>query len=100
FFMARGGARVGAGRKKGIPNKRTQALQAAVEETGLTPLAYMLQVMRDETADIERRDEMARAAAPYIHARLTSVTGADGGPVKIEDVTHSQLARWMAFELT
>jgi hypothetical protein len=25
--------------------------------------------MRDESADTERRDEMARAALPYLHAR-------------------------------
>jgi hypothetical protein len=29
----------------------------------------MLKVMRDEAADRERRDDMARAAAPYLHAR-------------------------------
>jgi hypothetical protein len=29
--------------------------------------------MRDETADIRRRDAMAMAAAPYIHPRLASV---------------------------
>jgi hypothetical protein len=29
----------------------------------------MLKVMRDETAEPERRDEMAKAAAPFVHAR-------------------------------
>ena len=29
----------------------------------------MLKVMRDPKADKERRDDMARAAAPYLHAR-------------------------------
>jgi hypothetical protein len=30
----------------------------------------MLAVLRDETVDRERRDEMAKAAAPYIPGRL------------------------------
>jgi hypothetical protein len=33
----------------------------------------MLSVMRDETADVRRRDDMAKAVAPYIHPRLQSM---------------------------
>jgi len=33
----------------------------------------MLAVLRDETVDPERRDEMAKAAASYLHQRLASV---------------------------
>jgi hypothetical protein len=40
---------------------------------GLTPLTYMLQVLRDETQDHARRDDMAKAAAPYVHPRLSSI---------------------------
>ena len=36
------------------------------------PLDYMLRVMRDTTASATRRDEMARAAAPYLHAKALS----------------------------
>ena len=39
--------------------------------TGETPLAYMLRVMRDPTVEDPRRDEMARAAAPYVHAKIS-----------------------------
>jgi hypothetical protein len=56
------------GRKKGSKNKRTVELEKKAAE-GQTPLDYMLQVMRDVKADDARRDEMARAAAPYLHAR-------------------------------
>ena len=35
-----------------------------------TPLDYMLAVMNDTTTDPARRDRMAIAAAPYLHARL------------------------------
>jgi hypothetical protein len=56
------------GRQKGSKNQRTRVLEAASAE-GTLPLDYMLKVMRDEAADKERRDDMARAAAPYLHAR-------------------------------
>jgi len=67
-----GGKRPGAGRKAGVPNKRTAALQAAVESTGITPLEYMLQVMRD-SSDPKERLNAAVSAAPYVHAKLSSV---------------------------
>lgn len=35
----------------------------------MTPLEYMVEVMRDPQAEKERRDRMAVAAAPYIHER-------------------------------
>jgi hypothetical protein len=37
------------------------------------PLDYMLEVMRDSGSDERRRDDLAKAAAPYIHPRLSSV---------------------------
>lgn len=48
----------------------------------------MLNVMRDVTADFERRDDMAKAAAPYIHPRLQAVehTGKDGGAINADIV--------------
>lgn len=45
----------------------------------------MLRIMRDPTQDDDRRDAMAKAALPYIHARLTSIDGQvsdnDGGTI-------------------
>ena len=58
------------GRKKGVPNRATAAKAAAIEASGLTPLDYMLSVLRDEKADARRRDDMAKAAAPYVHPRM------------------------------
>jgi hypothetical protein len=57
------------GRKKGTKNQRTQAIDDAVKKGGTLPLDYMLEVMRDAEASPMRRDDMARAAAPYLHAR-------------------------------
>ena len=59
------------GRKKGSKNKinRVRDLAEAAAKGGTTPLEYMLSVMRDPKAKPSRRDEMARAAAPFLHAR-------------------------------
>lgn len=82
----KGGARPGAGRKKGEPNKRTAEIQKAVEESGLTPLQYLLSVMRDERNEPRERQAAAVAAAPYVHAKLASVevSGKDGGAIQTE----------------
>lgn len=79
----KGGKRPGAGRKPGVPNKRTQETQKAVEESGLTPLEYMLSVMRNELEEPRARLNAAISAAPYVHAKLSSVemTGKDGDPL-------------------
>jgi hypothetical protein len=71
--MSNGGKRAGAGRKKGVPNKITAEVQAAVAMTGETPRDYMLRVMRDPRPDYGRRDEMAKAVAPYIHPKLSAI---------------------------
>lgn len=71
--MGRGGKRDHAGRKPGVPNTKTQELIAEVEASGLTPLAYMLAILRDDKQNIERRDWAAEKAAPYVHARLAAI---------------------------
>jgi hypothetical protein len=54
------------GRQKGVANKRTREIADAAVREGLTPLEYMLAVLRDESVEPDRRDRMAAAAAPYI----------------------------------
>jgi hypothetical protein len=70
--MARDGTRSG-GRKKGTPNKKTVELISAVEESGVTPVEYMLSVMRDVANDAPVRMDAAHKVAPYIHAKLASI---------------------------
>lgn len=72
--MARGGPRPGSGRKVGSVTKRTRAIAEGALKDGLTPLEYMLGVMRDPNAPSARRDEMAKSAAPYLHPRLQTMT--------------------------
>lgn len=61
------------GRQKGTPNKVTAKREREIEASGLTPLAFMLSILRDETAERAERFEAAKAAAPYSHARLANV---------------------------
>lgn len=68
----RGGKRKGAGRPKGAINKATKEERKILAEGGVLPLEYMVKVMRDGRAPTARRDAMAIAAAPYLHARLSS----------------------------
>jgi hypothetical protein len=74
------------GRQKGSLNKATQQQRDAVAASGLAPLDYMLSVMRDDKQPAERRDDMAKAAAPYVHSKLAAIehTGANGGPIVIK----------------
>lgn len=74
--MSKGGFRAGSGRPKGAKNIKpspkidvAKDISTAAEKSGMSPLDYMLNVMRDEAADGNRRDRMAVAAAPFVHGR-------------------------------
>lgn len=69
----KGGARPGAGRPKGSKNKVTLEREAEIKASGLTPLDYMLSLLRDENQDLAVRADMAKAAAPYVHPRLANI---------------------------
>lgn len=94
--MARGGTRPGAGRKPGAPNKATAVQRKRVEESGLTPLEYMLQVLRDQTAPKDDRMWAAEKAAPFVHPRLAAIehSGPNGGPIPVAavELTDNELA--------
>lgn len=68
-----GGPRPGAGRKPGSINRATAEARKRAEEGGVLPLDFMLNHMRDESAPMAERLDMAKAAAPYVHAKLSSV---------------------------
>ena len=67
--MPKGGPRPGAGRPKQSQATPAKLILTEAMLAGLSPLEYMLAVMRDPSADAARRDRMAQAAAPYVHAR-------------------------------
>lgn len=71
------------GRKKGVPNKASAAKVEAIAQSGLTPLDFMLSIVRGEppaNADAATilafhalRLDAAKAAAPYVHPKLQPV---------------------------
>lgn len=93
----RGGKRKGAGRKAGSATTRTREIADKAMADGITPLEFMLRIMRTEPSDdiedarlladlLGMRFEAAKAAAPYVHPRLAAVEigGDPDAPVKVE----------------
>lgn len=68
-----GGARPGAGRKKGGVNRLTAEAVAKAQEGGEMPLDFMLSIMRDESEQRSVRLDAAKAAAQYVHPKLSAV---------------------------
>lgn len=68
------------GRMKGSRNKAAAAKAREVAASGLTPLDFMLAVVRDEGANYDLRFDAAKAAANYVHPRLASVKHSGDGP--------------------
>jgi hypothetical protein len=87
------------GRSRGTPNRKTREQQEHVRKTGVTPLEFMLNLMRTElpedASSMEKASmrslqfEAAKAAAPYVHPKLSNVemSGKDGKPLAV--VLHS-----------
>jgi hypothetical protein len=84
--MANGGARPGAGRKPGGVNRVTKEAIERAQEGGEMPLDYLLRIMRDVTADEAKRIDCAKAAAPYVHAKLNSIEAKFEGDLNITEV--------------
>lgn len=72
------------GRQKGSGNKNK--IEAETAKVGISPLDYMLRVLRDNSQTDEMRLAAAKASAPYMHRSLKSVehSGEGGGPIEYE----------------
>jgi hypothetical protein len=61
------------GRQKGTPNKKTVLLKAAINATAshpnVSPLDFLLGLMRDPNLPLEVRVTVAEAALPLVHSR-------------------------------
>ena len=96
-------------RKKGSVGKLKR--EAEIAASGLTPLNYMLGIVRAETppgldASVAMsretlRFEAAKAAAPYCHPRLQAMTlgGDPENPIKIDSMSELEAVRRLAFLL-
>ena len=92
-----GGKRKGAGRKPGSIGKKRKEMIERAESGGELPLDYMLRVMRDESTDNQRRDEMAKSAAPYLHSKMpTAVVTPQRTETKTEAEDEEILALYAA----
>lgn len=83
----RGGKRDGAGRPSGAITRASREAIRVAEHTGEMPRDYMLRVMRDPKADPARRDDMAKAVAPYFHHRLSSIEHGNNPDNPLTNVT-------------
>ena len=106
----KGGKRANSGRKKGATTKKTREIADKLAESDeITPLEYMLGVLRETPAKLKakyeageidteeyivelqamqkRKDNAAEKAAPYIHPRLSSIEA------KVDDGAHE---KWLA----
>ena len=83
--MPSGGYRPGAGRKKGVPNKDTQALQdrIASKYPGWDPVEAMAEIAQDDTNDVMIRLAALKEVSQYIHPKRKAIehTGKDGAPL-------------------
>jgi hypothetical protein len=67
------------GRQRGTPNKKTQlknaAVDAAAANPNVSPLSFLLGLMRNEGLPIALRIDIAATAAPLFHAKPKAVAG-------------------------
>lgn len=71
-----GGSKPGerrGGRQKGTPNKVTAKREQEISAAGLTPLDFMLNILRDEEREFEDRKWASQNAAPYCHSKLANI---------------------------
>lgn len=110
------------GRPKGSTSRVNRLVRTKAAKSGIMPLDVLLHHMRElhweavRLADLGDDDQyggrivtlrnaatqMAKDAAPYVHAKLTSseITGKDGGAVQITgDMSDQELARRVAIML-
>jgi hypothetical protein len=73
------------GRPAGARNRRTLDAITAAEAEGELPLEFLLRTMRDPKVDLPTRLDVAKAAMPYLHARIapTQVALVPGDDAKL-----------------
>ena len=90
--MSHGGARAGAGRKPGTINRFSKDLLDKAAQSGQLPVDYLLEVMRDQSLNTRLRIDAAKAAAPYVHQKLSAVSI----DLRAPDVTHEEWLKTLA----
>jgi hypothetical protein len=74
------------GRQPGTKNRDIAEKEAAIAASGLTPLDYLLSLVRNPEKDESIRADAAKAAAPYCHARLVSTQNSHQVTMTVEEI--------------
>ena len=67
-------------------NRFSRDLLEKAAQSGQLPVDYMLEVMRDQSLDTRLRIDAAKAAAPYVHQKLSAISV----DLTTPDVTHEE----------
>lgn len=87
------------GRPKGTRRTVSEAeRQELAQRMGITPLEFLMSILRDPKAKLHEKLDAAKAAAPYMHRRMPiGIDNGSGGPVAF--YTAEQLAKLTDEEL-
>ena len=72
-MSSKGGARPGAGRPKGLPNKRTKEIAERLAELDCDPIEGMAMIANDTTLDHSLRLQAFKELAQYVAPKRKSV---------------------------
>jgi len=89
------------GRQRGTPNRLTLRRKAELAASGLSPVDFLLQTMRNEELDLATRLDAAKAVAPFIHPRLSAIDASvrtEATAVQLTDQERIARARAMIAE--
>jgi hypothetical protein len=77
----------------GTPNKRTAALRAAIADLlgpGSDPRTFFAAILRNAGAPLELRFAAAKALAPFMHPKLSSIEARTGGKTHEDRLREAQ----------
>lgn len=72
-MAGKGGARPGAGRPKGKPNKRTQEIQDRLDELDCDPIEGMAMIAVDPTSDPNLKFQCFKELAQYVAPKRKAI---------------------------
>ena len=72
---------------EGSTNRFSIELMERAKAEGDLPVDFLLKLMRDETLDTRTRLDAAKAAAPYVHHKLSAMK------LEASDLTHEDWLR-------
>ena len=86
--MARGGARPGAGRRKGTPNKATADVKEAASVYTASAVAILAEIMQDPEHPAAARVSAANALLDRAHGKPKQTVDVDGAMTGALTVTY------------